>query len=548
MTTTINLSPQQIEKIAEAGRRSFFFFCTRILGQAHGFEDIQEVPHRWMCDVAQKWNKSKKILLTPRDTFKTTVLVVAYALWRIINDYQITILLTSDTENNSRKSLSAIKSVMENHEFFRICYGDLVSKSPWSNKEIAVNKNTRHDRAPTITISGADSSAVGSHYKLILFDDPHNQNNIRTPELIQKVIDYYRGLMPLMDSKEGQLCITATRWAHHDIHDHIMTTEPELFDIYIKAAYEEIDGKIVYFFPNRVNDELLTQRKIELGSYFFNCQYMNDITDEENALFKTAYFKNCEIKYDKENGDELYYKENNSDKEYSVVKLNALKFFVSVDPAGRGNLTDQRRLDYSGFVVVGVDEAKRWFIVEAFRQRGLTPADIIDILIEKQVTYTPETIGIETATWQGQIEEGLMRKCKERNIWPNITELHTHNRDKANRIKGLQPIYKAGDVYHNKGLYDLEVELLKYSPKMASSIHDDIIDALAYVKDIAFAPEKTETVKRQMPELHTSPGLMIAATEAFRKGGGRSEFGEFYEDWDPDEEKEEEYIRSSFME
>ena len=90
-------------------------------------------------------------------------------------------------------------------------------------------------------------------------------------------------------------------------------------------------------------------------------------------------------------------------------------------------------------------------------------------------------------------------------------------------------------MYHVHGLYDLEMELLKFTPK--SSIHDDIIDALAYVSDIAFEPEESEEQKKDAPEMHKSPAYLIAATEAWREYG-RGTFQEFVEDWDSEEAEE----------
>ncbi len=535
MSESYSLTKQDIELIAEAGRKNFYFFCHDILGKSQGFEDIQEVPHRELCNHAQTWNKSKKLTLTPRDTFKTTVLVVAYALWEIIRNKNITILLTSDTMKNSIKSLSTIKQVIEKHEFFRICYGDLVGEAPWSDTQICVKGRTISSRAYTIEASGADASLVGSHYKLILFDDPHNQKNINTPEQILKIIEYYKGLMPLLDSKDGRLAITATRWHHMDIENHIIVEEKDNFDILIRAAYWEENGETKYFFPNRLTKEFLDKRKIEIGSFFFSAQYLNDPCDDETAVFKHSYFKNFSV-----NQDKILYKPDPTDKDYKSVIITNLRFFASIDPAGRGNLTEQRRLDYTGWVVVGVSPDNEWFIFEAGRKKGLKPSDIIELIFRLHYNYENVIIGVEDVTWQGQLKEGAIRASAERGIWPSVRELQHNNRNKGQRIKGLQPIYESGYVYHIKGLYDLENELLKWSPN--STIHDDVIDALAYVCDIAFKPRKEDSPRKFSFEPTKSPGFMIEAQEAWEKGPQTNCFQRFLEEYEPEDA---EYERSS---
>lgn len=526
-----NTEADKIKILAEHGRKNFYFFMRYVLGSQPGFELIQEVPHKEMCDLAQNWGKRKKLILTPRDTFKTTIFVVGYSLWRIINNPQIAILITADKQNTSIQSLAAIKEVIECHPTFRACYGDLQGDSMWAANMIKVKTRTGSGkRAPTIMTSGVDSPKVGFHFDLILFDDPHNEKNISTPEQIMKVIKYYIGLHPLMDTLTGQMQITATRWHHQDIHNHILTEEKKEWDIFIKAAEWEENGVIKYFYPDRLTPEFLQKRK-EVSSYFFSCQYLNNPTDDENALFKKDqinYFINDDPEF-------ILVKKENS-LEHIKIKRSDLTFFISVDPAGRGSLSEQRRLDYTGIVVVGVDYVNNWYVFEAIRKRNMQPSDIINKIIQLHYQYKPEVVGIESITYQGQIKEGLQRELDKLHLFQAVTDLHHHNRDKGQRIRGLQPLYKNGKIYHAKGLYDLELELLSWSPN--STVHDDVIDALAYIRDIVYAPDSTEVEIVDKIKTTDSPGLMIMADLEWSKSGGRGSFKDFLNDFSPEEAKE----------
>lgn len=521
------ISPEEkIKLLADRGKQDFWFFMRYILGSQPGFDKIEEVPHRMMCEAAQRWNKQKKILLFPRDTFKTTVLVVGYAIWRIINDPEIAILLTSARMSYSSQTLACIKDVFEGHATFRACYGNMVGSKKWTWKEIQVSARKGSKRAPTIMTGGADSEKVSFHFDLILFDDPHDQKNITTPEQLQKVIQYKRGLMPILDSETGQLQVTATRWHHQDVNNQILTEEAGDWDVYIKPAeWVDENGIQQYFYPNRLTPAFLEKRKKELRSYFFSCQYMNNPTDDENALFKNSYFKNFS-----EKDGYVYIME----KEKQIrFKRSDLVFFVSCDPAGRGNLTEQRRLDYTGIVVVGVDYKNRWFIFEAERKRGMQPSDIINRLIELHYQYKPEVMGIESITYQGQIRLGLLREFERRGIRQPVRDLEHHNRDKGQRIRGLEPLYRDGYVFHARGLFDLEMELLNWSPN--STIHDDLIDPEAYVKDMAYRPDAQEVEEVDRLNPCDTPGLMIAADIAWTKEGRRGSFSEFLEGFTVDE-------------
>lgn len=523
---------QKIKLLAERGKKDFYFFMKYILGTMPGFDLITDEPHKWMCDICQHWKKNKKMILLPRDTFKTTVMVVGYCVWRILNDPEIAILLTSDKQTNSVQSLSSIKDVFERHELFRLCYGNFVGERNWTERQIMVATRKGNKRAPTIMTSGADSEKVGLHFDLILFDDPHNRKNISTPEQIAKIIQYYRGLLPILDSLTGQIQITATRWHHQDLENHILTEEDGEWDIYIKPAFWDgglNDPQTKFFYPGRLTPEFLQRRLKELGSYFFACQYLNSVVDDENATFKSSHFKHFTDK-----DDYIYIIRDDKQVRFKKDELN---FFILCDPSGRGTLTEQRRLDYTGMIVLGVDRRDNWYIFEAEREKGLQPSDIIEMLVGKQMQYNPEVIGIEAITYQGQLKIGLDRAFEEHGIRQKVVDLHHHNRDKASRIKGLQPLYEDGTIFHVKGLFDLELELLNWSPN--STIHDDLMDPLAYAQDIAYSPDHEEVELVDIIDPWKSPAYMIDADMAWTKSGKRESFYEFLETFNPKDYKEE---------
>lgn len=524
-----------IQVIAETGKRDFYYFCKEIVG----LELIKEIPHKKMCDDAMTWGKNMRDWLYPRDTFKTTILVVCYALWIIVKDPNITILLTSNTLSNSMKSLRAIKNVIESNKMFIDCYGDLKKEPGWTDNEITVSTRTHGYREPTIMTGGVDSSKTGFHYRLILFDDPHDEKNTGTPDALRKVISYYQNMMPQLDSVHGQMQITATRWHHLDIHNHIFTYEKESFDIYISPAlWQDKEGNTVYFFPDRLNPEFLAKRKLGMGSYKFSLQYLNNPLDDENAPFKQSQFRHFNVIGTDDGGKAI--KVGLEEGGHKVIDFDELHFFVSVDPAGRGTISEVRLLDYSAFVVVAVDNEGYWYVMEAIRKKGLQPSQMIEKIINLMLEYRPEMVGIESVTYQGQIKYGLDKKLEKMKLdtHTHVCELKHGNRIKANRILGLQPLYESGRIHHRQNLLDLEDELIHWSLK--ASKHDDVIDALAYVRDMVYEPELGYTRKPPAPkervELHESPGLMIVASEAFQRSGQSNTFQEFLEDWDPYED------------
>ena len=226
------------------------------------------------------------------------------------------------------------------------------------------------------------------------------------------------------------------------------------FDILIKRAYE---GDILaeYGFeplwPGKFSQKELQKRLREEGWAHFSAQYLNDPVPEEEATFKKAYFR--------------YY-------DSSDLSGRLINKFLLIDPA----VSLKKSADYSAFVVLGHDEHGYIFILDIIRQR-LAPSDIINVIFILRDRWQLIDVGIEEVAFQKALAYSLREDTRFKMRPFHITELKPNERSKDQRIKGLQPLYEEGKIYHNKLLPNnifLEDELVRY-PK---SKHDDIIDAL----------------------------------------------------------------------
>lgn len=508
---------EKLSLIRKAATSNFWFFLSHVLKMGPGFDLIEEQPHKWMCEVASTWGSDRiKDILTPRDSYKTTVLNVAYALWEIVRDPNITILLTSYSYANSIKTLQAIRSVIENHTMFRNVFGDLKSEAMWSKTEILVNTRTTTNRASTITISGVTASATGQHYKLILFDDPHDVHNVTTPEQIQKVVRYFYELQNIMDAESGRMMITATRWAYNDIHS-LLLTMPGI-EKHVRAAEWDDNGVMKYFFPRRLGPETLRRKKTTTDAWTYSCQYMNDPRDNETCLFKKEYFKYCTYSPQTRT---ICVLDNFGIPSQDRTTLDKCKTYILVDPAGSDGVSATRKLDYSAMVVVAVDDSGRWFVLEVVAEKNMPPSAIIAKLLDLSDTYKPYLVGIEGVTYAGQLQEGLERELRSRGLAIPVHDLSPRNRTKKMRVQALEPLYRSGVVHHVKGLFDLEDQLSRW--RMGMSMHDDVCDALAYLLDLVDPPssrmESEHNPLSGITDYARIPGIVASATIEYQAQG-----------------------------
>jgi len=234
------------------------------------------------------------------------------------------------------------------------------------------------------------------------------------------------------------------------------------WSVVYKRAYEP-DGTL--FFPQKLSQEFLDSAKRTMGSYLFANQYLNQIIPSELQSFKKEWFK------------------------YIDEYPQKLTTFIFIDPA----LSESDGADYTGIVVVSVDTKKDWYIRYAKRHR-LSPTRLIDYIFELNAQYKPNGIGIEEVAYQKALLYFLSEEMRRRNVVLPVTGIKPPtDKTKQMRILSLVPRFEWNHIFLSRGLQDLELELLQF-PR---GTHDDIIDALAYVEQIAFSPDdKIKPIER----------------------------------------------------
>lgn len=206
-----------------------------------------------------------------------------------------------------------------------------------------------------------------------------------------------------------------------------------------------------------------------MGSYLFANQYLNEVIPSDLQTFKRTWFR--------------YYSE--------LPKVR--NTFIFIDPA----LSEADTSDFTGCVVVHVDHENKWYVEHAARLR-ITPTELVAYVFKLNETFRPNVIGIESVAYQKALlyflnEEALRRKT----VLPIKDVKYPTQKSKQTRILSLVPRFEWSRIFLSMGQHDLELELLQF-PRGA---HDDLIDALASIEQIAFPPDKKE---EELKKPHTA--------------------------------------------
>lgn len=229
MTNSLDQLFEKIEKLSafeqvEIARTSikdlllsdFFLFAKHGLG----YKDLEWEVHK-ECVTALESDAKRKLIVMPRGSFKSSLGSVAYPIWRLLKDPNLTILLDSELYTNSKNLLREIKGHMASKRFITI-FGQQAGDK-WDEGEIILSTRTRNRKEASITVGGIETTKVGQHYDLIIGDDYNSASNSDTPEKCQKVLDHFRYNLNILNPG-GEYVIIGTRYAELDVIGFLLST------------------------------------------------------------------------------------------------------------------------------------------------------------------------------------------------------------------------------------------------------------------------------------------------------------------------------------
>jgi predicted phage terminase large subunit-like protein len=478
-------------EIAKLALEDLYFFNQYILENG---SVMSEFLHREMCDFASGYRqfangKKKRLMLEPRFTLKSTCVTIGYSLQQMMKNPNIRILIASEKLKNAATFLQGIKGYCESGEKYRqlsqLLYGKLPvpatsKEEKWTTTEIISPLRTNKMlKEPTVATGGVEVVKVGQHYDLIILDDPVSENNTNSSEQIEKVIQFYKLCLSLLDPG-GRMVIIGTRWNFGDLYGYIMENHMAYFDKLVRQVYLE-DGSLL--FPEKLTEEFLEEQKVSQGSYIFSCQYLNSPVPKDDAIFRFDRYREWVGGYD--NGmlkiDEIrkYNGENTFDKTEESSIIPVVNYLL-IDPAAG----EKQMNDPTAMVVVGVDEKNRWFVIDYVNKR-LQGEAWWNELFRLVATYNPRRVGIETTAFQKSLVLNAKEQMMKRNQFFSFDELKP-DADKVRRIQTLQPRYEAGQIIMRTGMDEMRYQMVNF-PR---TTHDDLIDALAYGLQLIYVKRK----------------------------------------------------------
>ena len=291
----------------EMCRRSFYYFVQTFWEEVIPAEPVWNWHIEYLCDKAQKLvlgvigrgDQQKDLVINiPPGTTKSTIFSVMLPVWVWTIDPSMRILTVSYAYTLSIDLCIRSRDILKSKKF-SVLFPDVTLKADQMGKSHYKN-NAKGERMAT-SVGG---SITGFHAHLIILDDPINAQEATSDSAREAAIDFIdRSLSTRKVSKEDTRTILVMQRLHTgDPTGHWLANRPDdvehiclpgeatprvtpksLIPRYVKAGG--------FLDPVRMSDNVLRKLKLDLGTYGYSGQILQDPVPIDGAIWQPQYFK-----------------------------------------------------------------------------------------------------------------------------------------------------------------------------------------------------------------------------------------------------------------
>ncbi len=498
-----------------------------------GYNRLTEHVHRDMARDIDTPKYRFKLLLWPRGHFKSTIGTESFGIQTALRAPNARILITNVKLDNARKFLRTISQHFTSNTMFRWVwkqwwidhYASDFDKMEMGPKLDWITRNVQDElsllrpyagREATFTTGAVDASMVSQHYSHIIADDLINRDYVRTQEMVEKSILYFKDLLDLLDS-DGTLMVIGTRWSHMDLYSWIIEefgrkasfrvpehiAESGSMQSAIQSSHETTEEEkdwmisvrptsVEYpIFPEEYSSKVLRSLMEAKGPYEYGAQYELNPTPAAHQKFREEWF--------------LPMPEHATSTDW----LASLTACITVDPA----ISLEGTADNSAIIVCGYDDRNKMYLLDGLNEK-VTEDQLLEAVFDMVRKWTLKVrfvlpVGFESVGFQQLYLYNLERMMLERDFFFAVEPIKRGAMSKEERILRLVPRLKHGfympksmekEPFSGEGQpYDLvqrlKWELLKFPFAGKKDIADALADQLDIVKAHRLPSEDTTDEK-----------------------------------------------------
>lgn len=185
------------------------------------------------ADFHREWHKNLRehdqvVTMASVEHAKTQQIAVGGALHAIGTDTSLRVAIIANSGTQSGKTLGLLRKHIQENDRVKEVFPDLEPTDkdgePWHNTALTVKRDT-FSKDPTVQALGVQGRILGSRLDLIIVDDVLDFENTRTPEMLQKTLDWFDSSVMSRLTDGGRVWVIGTPWHPEDLL-HVLSRRP----------------------------------------------------------------------------------------------------------------------------------------------------------------------------------------------------------------------------------------------------------------------------------------------------------------------------------
>ena len=415
------------------------------------------------CIINRKPKPYDLIINVPPGSSKSTIATVMWPVWLWVHDPGIVILSSSYSSGLSTDHAIKSRDIIRSEKFQELYYEHFIDKcgEPFAfkrDKDNKTNYGNIFNGERSITSTGG--TVTGKHGHVIIQDDPQKPQEVESKKARESAIAFNdRTLSSRTKDKENTPRVVIMQRLHEeDLTGHILSKKDNVKHICLPAELSDkvrpasLSEKYVnnLLDPRRLNNNVLAEAKIDLGSYGYAGQFGQTPAPAEGGILKKEWFGRIQ--------------------EEDLPKGLVWDFYID------GAYTKDTNNDPSGFMAVAY-QGNQMYIRSAIERYYELPEALkfIPNWVEEENYSLRSMINIEPKASGKSMKQMLV---KEGGL--NVKEIKSKavQMSKIERAHNAAPICESGRVHLVAGNWNKA--FLDQVSSFPNAAHDEHVDNLCY--------------------------------------------------------------------
>ena len=407
----------------------------------------------YLLDTLLDEDKPNRLTVSqPPRTAKSSLITLSFPFWLILMNPEFNILIVNYSQDLANDFGLLLRQLFLDNQKLLAERDIFVSDKEFSKSKFRF-ENGKGEFLGSIRLVGTGGAITGRDVDICIVDDYIKGFDDCTPTQLDKLYNWFKGVLLQRLEPHSKLFILATRWHSQDIIGRLKEDEPDKYRFVEIPAIND-DGTCIW--NNRYSIDFFEERRKEIGDRLFESLYQQRPLDETGDYF---------------NIDRIFY-----DDSYDHNTTHIIGKVRSWDLAYTAE-DENKSSDYTAGAYIYKNYKGEYILSDlVYGKFGEENINKIKSTAKQDTPNTP--ILIETGT-VGGASEMLYREYKNKIRGYNIKQSLPVG-SKVDRAFKLQQVMLDGKfgitIYDDK----LREEVLKQFRAFPYSDRDDIIDACSY--------------------------------------------------------------------